>query len=447
MTLYEQAEREFNTALSIFSKLGDVNNIAVVKVELARLLSRQSKIEDAFKLYLETLPLTKEIGDKNAEARIHNYLGELYKVQKQLDKAIEHYEMALSLVKELNFTPGISACLSNLGSTYTEASNYAKAIPYLEEALKLKNATGDKLGASRVLSNLGNIFNDKQQYDLAENYFSQAFILAKEVDHPLHLSVVEFGLAQNAFYRQDFERCIEMVNNIIAALASVQDLPLTIKTYKLLSNAYGEMGEFDKAYLNAINHNQLSDSLYNEKILTVTNDLEAKYQNEQKGREIQLQALQILQGENERNFLIVFVAVILLLTGLVYNQYRIKYKANAKLKELDRLKSDFFANISHEFRTPLSLIMVPLKEKIDQSTSEKERNDYQMMHRNADRLLKLIDQLLDLSKLENRSIKLEKSPVDTNGFFKIIIASFRSLAEHKKIHFSGNLPELNPKNS
>lgn len=89
------------------------------------------------------------------------------------------------------------------------------------------------------------------------------------------------------------------------------------------------------------------------------------------------------------------------------------------------------------------MIMAPLKGKIENTVNEKERNEYHLMYRNADRLLKLIDQLLDLSKLEDRSIELEKPVVETNHFFKIIAASFSSLAEHKKINFVSDVPGQN----
>ncbi len=441
MSLYDEAEAQFYMALDIFIRLGALKKIAIVKVDLARVMATTSRVEEAFRLYLEALSLTKETGNRNSEARIHNFLGQLYKSQKQFDRAIEHYDVALKIVTELNFKPGISACLANLGSIYTDLRVYDKAIEYLEKSLVIKNETGDKLGASRVLSNLGDIANDRLEYELAFKYLNRALLLVQEVNQPADLAIVQHGLARNAFYRNDFLQCVQICNQILANMKMVQDLELTAKTHKLLSEAFGQTGQYDKAYQHATLHNQLSDSLYNEEILKVTNDLEAKYQNDQKAAEIALQLVQLSKRETERNYLIIMAAVALLLAVLIFNQYRIKYRANTKLRELDKLKSDFFANISHEFRTPLSLVMAPIKKRIDQSNDQKDKEEFSMMYRNADRLLTLIDQLLDLSKLENQSIKLEKTEVDVNHYFKIIAASFSSFADHKKISFSNDLPE------
>ncbi|GJM32934.1 MAG: hybrid sensor histidine kinase/response regulator [Saprospiraceae bacterium] len=109
-----------------------------------------------------------------------------------------------------------------------------------------------------------------------------------------------------------------------------------------------------------------------------------------------------------------------------------------KLKELDQLKSRFFADISHEFRTPLTLILGPLENFISKSTKKEDIREYALMKRNAQSLLRLINQLLDLSRLEARKMKLETHYDDIIPFIKGVFYAFESLAETKKIsmHFT-----------
>ena len=115
-----------------------------------------------------------------------------------------------------------------------------------------------------------------------------------------------------------------------------------------------------------------------------------------------------------------------------------------KLEEVDRIKSRFFANISHEFRTPLTLIKGPVQQLMSDEFRENIKEKYKMILRNSDRLLQLINQLLDLSKLESGKMKLQVSKIDIIQLMKGLVFSFASLAERKKItlKFSGKQKSL-----
>jgi signal transduction histidine kinase/DNA-binding response OmpR family regulator len=129
--------------------------------------------------------------------------------------------------------------------------------------------------------------------------------------------------------------------------------------------------------------------------------------------------------------------------------YRFKESAKekaeaAKVIELDVIKSRFFANISHEFRTPLTLMLGPLKQMEESNLDEKQQKKYiSMMSRNGERLLQLINQLLDLSKLESGKMELQVVKTDITGFLKTIAASFESLAEQNQVNYHIHFPEEN----
>jgi signal transduction histidine kinase/ligand-binding sensor domain-containing protein/DNA-binding response OmpR family regulator len=117
----------------------------------------------------------------------------------------------------------------------------------------------------------------------------------------------------------------------------------------------------------------------------------------------------------------------------IRHEYEMTRFEAAKLHEVDEMKSRFFANISHEFRTPLTLILGPVKEISEIVEDEKIRNDLQVVHKNANRLLGLVNQLLDISKLESGNMKLQAVPRNIVPLVKGLSQSFCSYAERKRI--------------
>ena len=104
-----------------------------------------------------------------------------------------------------------------------------------------------------------------------------------------------------------------------------------------------------------------------------------------------------------------------------------------KLREVDAIKSRFFTNLAHEFRTPLTLMLGPAEQVLAETGEPKTIQQVGLLHRNAQRLLQLINQLLDLSKLEAGKTQLILSSQDMIGLVKGTLLSFESLAHQKEI--------------
>ena len=116
-------------------------------------------------------------------------------------------------------------------------------------------------------------------------------------------------------------------------------------------------------------------------------------------------------------------------------------KQAEKLQELDKVKSRFFANISHELRTPLTLILGPLDSLITSLKSNGKANPKEIvkpldvMQRNGKQLLHLIEEILDLSKLEAGKLEVKESPVAFYGFVKRLFSGFESHAAQHGIDY------------
>ena len=104
-------------------------------------------------------------------------------------------------------------------------------------------------------------------------------------------------------------------------------------------------------------------------------------------------------------------------------------------KQVDALKSRFFANISHEFRTPLTLLLGPIEKRLSKATDASDKKELSTMHNNASRLLTLVNQLLDLSRLESGSLKLQCRQLNLNKLIERVSSQFASMADSRNITF------------
>ncbi|WP_439623479.1 ATP-binding protein [Shinella sp.] len=111
-------------------------------------------------------------------------------------------------------------------------------------------------------------------------------------------------------------------------------------------------------------------------------------------------------------------------------------EANRKLRDLDRLRTDFFANISHELRTPLTLILGPVRKVLSAaSLSTADRRDLELVERNALILLGQVNDLLDVAKLEAGKFDLVYTRLDAARFARTLASNFDGLARERGISF------------
>lgn len=115
--------------------------------------------------------------------------------------------------------------------------------------------------------------------------------------------------------------------------------------------------------------------------------------------------------------------------------------AYERLKRLDTMKSEFFANVSHELRTPLTLILAPLDDRLQHPATAAERELFAGIRRNADRLLRLVDDLLDLSRIEAGHLRLHVVPVDLAALTRGQLAAFQRAADTRGVSLSASVPD------
>ena len=189
--------------------------------------------------------------------------------------------------------------------------------------------------------------------------------------------------------------------------------------------------------------------------ITFTNLQPGKYTLMTRGRnienvptqEVHLLEMTVLPPWWKSQWAYTFYILTLASTILLMHRFQLKrqleIQESRRLKELDDIKSHFFTNISHEFRTPLTIIS-GMVHQIRQSPDEWLEKGLKMIERNNANLLNLVNQILDLRKLETGNLQLDLIRGDIIFYLRYITESFHSLAEHKhiKIHFLNEEQQL-----
>ncbi|MBC7777948.1 MAG: response regulator [Phycisphaerae bacterium] len=327
-------------------------------------------------------------------------------------------------------------------------NNMDSATYYAEEVLRtaprfnliLQEAWGHMLMAM--------LLNQTAPEKMLEHFQSAARLFLK-IDDNKGLSAVMANVAQHYFQQKELKKALAYNDtSIVFAKTSMalgdrmnEDI---FAAYKFRGEIYKQMGQPDSAwyYLKKGYDLQVArDALIQYRKVI---EIDARYNDEKKLEKIAGQAREIQVEKARRNLLTLIVLIMVLLAAALAYFYRQLQQANRKtaqqaeqLKDLDAAKSRFFANISHELRTPLTLVLGPISSLLKESQlSPKQVGLLQMVTRNGEKLNHLINDILDLRKLEAGKMELNRQPTPLAAFFRRHIVQFESLASRKEIDFS-----------
>jgi signal transduction histidine kinase/DNA-binding response OmpR family regulator/streptogramin lyase len=149
-------------------------------------------------------------------------------------------------------------------------------------------------------------------------------------------------------------------------------------------------------------------------------------------------------------YVLLILGALMITRTLIQQRERVKFSIEQerqevqRVHELDMMKIKFFTNVSHEFRTPLTLILTPVERMIKKAEDPVQITQLQLIQRNAKRLLNLVNQLLDFRKMEVQETKFNPSEGDIIAFIKDTVSSFSDLSEKKnvKLEFESSVQHL-----
>jgi signal transduction histidine kinase/DNA-binding response OmpR family regulator/Tfp pilus assembly protein PilF len=422
----------------------------------------------ALEHFLRAVELNKTANNKRHMATVLHNVGGLYFEDGKYELAKAYYNQGLSIEQELNNTLGIPFSYVSLSALFMETHQYDSATVYLQKALAGFRTTNNLQGVSTALSHLGNVAQQTGNVRSSRDYYKQAIEHSTQIGDRKGLAHALSGYGHALVSLGQHSKAIEHLLEAAQLAEEGNYVRLLEKIYQYLSEAYEAGGNKGGVISSLKNYIRIRDSVLTLEKRRQASELLARYESEKKENRIKLlnkeKEINASKLKQQRLFNVVVVTmllVVVLAIVFLYLRYRNNKRVNSllnaknkeitrkqqeierqnqtlaaqtqKLKQLDEMKTRFFTNISHEFRTPLTLIIGPLEQLIGHTSDTDVRSSLKLMMRNARRLLELINQLLNISRLEQGKEMLNLQQIDICEHLTFIAEMFTSKTKEKGV--------------
>ena len=461
-------------------------------LDMARLYEYLENPSKSLEYVLMSLELAEKSNSEKALLMAYTSIGDyLRDIQHNHQVALQYFQRTLDMYRRNNSKWGITDALIEIAEVYKKIPDDTMAMKYLSDALATAKLMTSKYYLSRIYNSMGEIHFQEEEYHQALNLFQQSYTAGIDNTDPmyLHCVLINLGKVYNKLDKPDnayqyFKESLDLADSTddsrlraishlsladwfmaqkdaregekqyLLAKADAEkssSLALLIRITGDLSKLYADREQYRKAFEFHQELKILEDSLrsVNESnnLARLENLFELENLRKQKEIDRAVSDAKIERHVLVRNFFISGFILMSLVGIYLFISFRRKKRANIllatqkkqieemseKIHEVDELKLQFFTNISHELRTPLSLI-TGLTEQLTGTEYDEItwRNKLQTIHKNASRLHLLVNQILDIRKLDNGGSTIQAKRDDMVKYISGIISVFRDSARQKK---------------
>ncbi len=359
---YEKAKGYSQGSLKIYEKLQDKAGIAICYSNLGIIFEEQGLYNKAMEYYLKALNIEEKLGDKMEMAKSYNNIGAVFYYLDDYNNAIVYYLKSLKIKEENDDKKGMAVCYGNIGVIFKEQLNFDKALTYDLKCLELYESLGIKKGIAGCFSNIGEVYCLKKDYVKATAYYYESLLIYKYLGDKNGITFEYKNIAEIDNLTNNY---VDAINNAQKGLIIAKEIKsenLEMNNYEILSLAY----EGNRDYKKALEYNKLyislKDSIFSESKNKLIRELEAKYQNEKKQKEIEilekdekLKIAEIRRMQLQKYIFFGGFLLIMLLAVLIFRSYKQKQKNN--LLQLERKNDKLLIEMNEQRQKHMSEVV------------------------------------------------------------------------------------------
>ena len=353
------------------------------------------------------------------------------------DIALQAFRRALEGERLLGSDLGVAINYANIGSILEEQGKVDSALIYYNLSMSHNVAANSKLGISLCHNHLGRIAENRGDLQKAyDEYLNSYHTMKNEVDqwHWLESTVQLMRICLKMGKMQEFQTYVQESEPIAQAINSAEHL---VQIFQCKSEYYERLGDMKAALENHKKSDGYLSQIYGDQTRNQIQNVRINYVRNKGIKELELAKKAYQNEERSKRYIFYFMLTILLFSistviMLLYMQ-KLRAKKNQTLHKASEMQQTFFTNVTHEFRTPLTVILGLARHYEDIASSPREKEDMKVIVRQGNSLLHLVNQLLDIAKVRSAVGNPDWRTGDLVALVHMSVESIASFASGKFI--------------